>query len=81
VNSAHVCVTEREAQGDWANLRNSNQSLFFASPVTGLADTWTYPYRKSNPEVLMVQSAENGPRLDIAKSLNSTRIGCVLAQG
>jgi outer membrane immunogenic protein len=30
-----------EAQGDWANLRNSNRSLFFTSPVTGLADTWT----------------------------------------
>ena len=28
-----------EAQGDWANLRNSNQSLFFTS--NGFADTWT----------------------------------------
>jgi hypothetical protein len=29
---------------------------------------------------LMVQSAENGPRLDIAKSLNSTVSGRILAQ-
>jgi len=28
-----------EAQGDWANLRNSNQSLFFSQ--AGFADTWT----------------------------------------
>jgi hypothetical protein len=39
------------------------------------------PYRKSNPEVLMVQSAENGPRLNIPKSLNSTPNRCILAQG
>jgi hypothetical protein len=39
------------------------------------------PYHKSNPYILMVQSAENGLRLDIAKSLNSTPNGCVLAQG
>jgi outer membrane immunogenic protein len=30
-----------EAQGDWANLRNSRQSLFFTNPVTGVPDTWT----------------------------------------
>ncbi len=29
-----------EAQGDWANLRNSNQSLFFTNAF-GLPDTWT----------------------------------------
>ena len=29
-----------EAQGDWANLRNSNRSLFLTS-VGGFADTWT----------------------------------------
>jgi outer membrane immunogenic protein len=29
-----------EAQGDWANLRNSRQSLFFTN-VLGVPDTWT----------------------------------------
>ena len=30
-----------EAQGDWANLRNSNRSVFLTSVVGGVADTWT----------------------------------------
>ena len=39
------------------------------------------PYRKSNPGVLMVQPAEDGPRLDSSRSLNSAMNGCVLGQG
>jgi hypothetical protein len=39
------------------------------------------PYRKSNPGVLKVQPAEDGPRLDSSSSLNSAMNGCVLGQG
>ena len=45
------------------------------------------PYRKSNPRVLVVQAAENGPRLNEADGLNKPldrrilverQVGCVV---
>jgi hypothetical protein len=38
------------------------------------------PYRKSNPEVLMVQASEVQVGHDAANSLNSTRCRCILVQ-
>ena len=36
------------------------------------------PSRKSHPNVLVVQSGQNGDRSDRAKSLNASIYGCVL---
>jgi hypothetical protein len=38
------------------------------------------PYRKSNPDVLMVQTSEMRGRDDAANGLNSTRRWCILVQ-
>jgi hypothetical protein len=38
------------------------------------------PYRKSNPDVLMVQASEVRVGDDAANSLNSTRRWCILVQ-
>ena len=37
------------------------------------------PYRKLDPDVLVMQPAENGSRLDTSRSLNSTVNGRILA--
>jgi hypothetical protein len=38
------------------------------------------PYRKSNPDVLMVQTSEMWVGHDAANGLNSTRRWCILVQ-
>ena len=39
------------------------------------------PYRKSHPDVLMVQSSEHRPHLDAPPTLNRPPIRRILAQG
>ena len=40
----------------------------------------TCPYRKSNPDVLVMQSSQERRGNDAASGLDRTRNGCILAQ-
>ena len=47
---------------------------------TGSHGTATCPYRKSNPDVLMVQTSEVRDGHDAANGLNGTGRWCILVQ-
>ena len=51
-----------------------------ASFVMGQEKSGTFPYRKSNPCVLMVEPSKNGPHLDAPCALNEPSNRRILTQ-
>jgi len=82
-NGAHEAISTPTAR-TFAILdlvAHSPAAVDVASVIETLAlPKATCPYRKSNPDVLMVQSSEVWDSHDAANGLNSTRRWCILVQ-
>jgi len=83
-----ACLTRGEPKGvvggprptEGRHLNPQNDALVTAEKGVASTTPHTCPYRKSNPDLFVMQPAENRPRYNPAKGVHSTWNGRVLAQ-